>query len=332
MNPLSVLILGAGGMGEKHIKAFSDSGRCNIYCFDTNSAVLDRIQNKIAVAGVFTELNTIPADLISAAVIATPTDSHLNYARWCLDHAIPFLIEKPIAIREDGLKDLINDCRTRHLLSGVAFPRRSSAAMKELKSRVSNGDIGTLKLIRGNFAQDFRKYRPDYGKTYYAKLETGGGALMDALSHHINLACYFGGEVSQVGALYDRLMFEGVEGEDCAFINLRFRNGVLGSVHGNQFQKPNEDSIELVGSAGNLRYERLSGNLTWNTSDSITWHQVNIDGDWGEILRMQAIEFLDVIEGVGEVKTSLEEGLHQLQVILAARLSQEKGSIMDVAE
>jgi len=332
MNRPSILILGAGGMGEKHVRAFGQTARCEIYGFDASHAAIERLQARNAVAGVFTDLHTIPARCFSGAVIATPTDTHLDYARWCLDQAIPFLVEKPIATRVDGLKELIADCKARNLLSGVAFPRRSGAAIQELKRKLRQEGIGELKLIRTNFAQDFRKYRPDYRNTYYAKLASGGGAIMDALSHHINLACYFGGRVRQVNAFHDRLIFEGVEGEDCAFINLRFRNGVLAAIHGNQFQKPNEDFIELVGSAGNLRYERLTGSLTWNMSDSADWHRVEIDGDWNAILRSQAGEFLDAIEGKGTLKTSLEDGLHHLQVALAARLAQEIGSAIEVPE
>jgi predicted dehydrogenase len=155
---------------------------------------------------------------------------------------------------------------------------------------------------------------------------------MDALSHHINLACYFGGSVRQVSAFHDRLMFEGVEGEDCALINLRFQSGVLAAVHGNQFQKPNEDFIELVGSIGNLRYERISGKMSWNMSDSSEWHHEEINGDWDVILLSQASEFLDAINGSGSVKTSLEEGLHHLRVVLAARLSQDNLTVIEVPE
>lgn len=332
MTRLSILILGIGGMGEKHLKAFAETQRCNIYCFDSNPAALDKIKKKFTVSGIFSDLRQICTNLINGAIIATPTDTHLQYANWCLEHGIHFLIEKPIAIREEGLKQLIDSCNAKKLLTGVAYPRRSSAGIKELKNRVTNGEIGDLKLIRSNFSQDFRKYRPDYRSIYYAKSNTGGGVMMDALSHHINLVCYFGGKVAQVSALYDKLIFEGVEGEDCAFINLRFRSGVMGAVHGNQFQKPNEDFIELVGSDGNLKYERITGILMWSKSDSTEWKQTSIDGNWNEILRMQANEFIDTLNGHGTLKTSLEEGLHNLSVVLGAKSSQEKKETIRIIE
>ncbi len=330
MSRLAILVLGAGGMGQRHAKAYEQTGRCDIYCFDESDAAIEKIQKLNNLTGTFSDIDAIPAKLFSGVIIATPTDTHLHYAKWCLNNKIPFLVEKPLATHEGGLRELIAEVKAQNLVSGVAFPRRSSIAVREIKCRVERGDIGDVKLIRCNFSQDFRKYRPDYNTTYYAALASGGGVIMDALSHHINLACYFGGNVRQVSAFYDRLAFEDVEVEDCAFINLRFLNGILGAIHGNQFQKPNEDSIELIGTAGSLKYERLSGKLLWNMSDSINWHDELIDGDWNEIIRNQANEFLDAIVGKGNVKTTLQEGLHHLRIVLAARLSQEKHSVIEV--
>jgi hypothetical protein len=44
MNRLSILILGAGGMGRRHIKAFAQTSRCDVYCFDVCHAAVERIQ------------------------------------------------------------------------------------------------------------------------------------------------------------------------------------------------------------------------------------------------------------------------------------------------
>lgn len=332
MKKTCIFILGAGGMGQRHAKAFAQTGRCEVYCFDENPAAVERIKAGISVAGVLTNIGDIPKGLVTGAVIATPTNTHLDYAKWCVDNAIPFMVEKPIATSDTGWEELITLCKAGNILSGVAFPRRSSFAIRRIKEKIDQGALGELKMIRCNFSQDFRKYRPDYQSTYYAKLSTGGGAIMDALSHHINLACYFGGTVQSVSAFYDRLIFEGVEAEDCALINLRFRNGILASINGNQFQKPNEDFIELIGTAGNIKYERLAGKLSSNSSDSVAWQEEDVDGDWSEIVQAQACGFLDAIAGNGTLKTSLEEGLHHLRIVLAARLSQEKGNVIEVPQ
>ena len=74
--------------------------------------------------------------------------------------------------------------------------------------------FGNLRIIKSNFSQDFRKYRPDYKNTYYSKINYGGGAIFDALTHHIDLLIFFAGKIKSVSSLSKNLVFSGVEGED----------------------------------------------------------------------------------------------------------------------
>ena len=316
-----ILIIGLGGMGKKHLNIIEYFKNSIVYCYDSNEDQLNTLKLDKKIKKIL-NLNEVK-EKIKLAIIATPTDTHLRYAKWCVKNGIHFLIEKPIANKITGIKKLILDCERKKIIAGVAFPRRHSAAIIEIKERVRNGEIGDLRIIRSNFAQDFRKYRPDYKSIYYSNAETGGGILMDALSHHINLLCFFGGRVEKVQAIYDRLVFDDVSVEDSAIINLRFKNGILGSVTGNQFQKPNEDFIELVGTSGNIKYERITGKLEWFNSKNEKWKSKKIDGNWNKILMNQEKDFIKCINGKSNIKTNLNDGLHHLEIILAAKKSFE---------
>lgn len=330
MTMLDILIIGVGGMGRRHIRSLLRTQRCNVSCVDISWSNIDSAKRLFNLQECYGSLDHVPACRFGGVIVATPAHTHMEYARWCVRHKLPVLIEKPLAVIEDGVEALIEDVRGLGLVAGVAYPRRYSAGIREMKKRLAEGLIGELKLIHGTFSQDFRKYRPDYLNTYYARLETGGGALLDALSHHVNLVTHFAGPVQSVSAFYDRLVFENCEGEDTALINLRFQTGVLGSVQGNQFQKPNVDALELVGTKGNLRYERYSGKLSWNCSDAKVWESDSIDGDWDGILDCQAEEFLDVIENGLPLRTDLEDAFHTLRLILAAKQSQSTGRIISL--
>ena len=323
MKPIQILILGMGGMGIRHLNAFSTTGMCEVACFDKNPAILSKIGLKDNVIQCFSNLLEISPKSYVGAVIATPTDTHTYYVEWCLEHSLPFLVEKPIASDLTNVPELVEACLAKSLTCGVAFPRRSSKAIQLIKSRVLNGEIGDLKIINCKFSQDFRKYRKDYKSTYYAKISTGGGVIMDALSHHINLACYFGGSIAKVHAFSERFVFEGVEGEDSAIINIRFSNGIIGTVQGNQFQKPNEDIIELIGTKGNIKYDRISEIYELKLNDDKIPKTEKIDGNWDKIIQYQAEDFLNCItqENI-QPQTSLSEGLHHLRVALGARRSQ----------
>lgn len=325
-------MVGSGSIGQQHIQAFLNTSRCSVSCVDVNSRNLHKIALRWpAIASLHSSLDDVQLKGLSGVVIAAPTNAHVKLMTWCIERRLPFLVEKPIAVSTDGVEAIVAETSRLGLIAGVAYPRRYGSATQELKKLVAGGSAGTLKLIHSSFCQDFRKYRPDYRSTYYAKLETGGGIVLDALSHHVDLLCYFAGPVSAVTAFYDRMVFEDCEGEDAALMLLRFARGMLGSINGNQFQKPNVDRLELVGTTGNVAYERVSGVLSWNNSDEPEWSTRKVDGTWSSYLAVQASSFLSALEGGERPLTTLEEGLHTLEVSLAARESQRSGTLQHLA-
>ncbi len=329
----NILIIGLGGMGRRHIKVFSEMNNIRIYCFDIDSKRLQNIQDEFSSITCFTNLEDLPLADIHGAVIVTPTHTHIEFAEWCINRNIPFLLEKPISNNLDRVTELIQKAKEKKIIAGVAYPRRNSEAVKKIKKMLNEGFIGDLQMILSNFSQDFRKYRPDYQQTYYAKLSTGGGLLLDALTHHVDLVTYFAGPIKSVYALANRQVFEGCEGEDTAVLSLHFQNGIIGNMVGNQFQKPNMDQIELVGTAGNIRYERVTGILAWNKSDSPTWTEEWIDGDWEKILSNQADNFLHALatESVSStIPTSLKDARHSLEVVIAAKKSAIEGKSIEI--
>jgi len=330
MTIAAILVIGAGGIGLKHIDVLSSLEGYQIKCFDLNGDTLDIVKQRYPQIDVYKSLEQLDCQHLTGAIIATPTDTHIEYANWCVDMRIPFLVEKPLSSSINGVEELMKRCISVNLVCGIAFPRRSGDPYQTIKRKLDQGMLGELKLIRSNFSQNFRKYRPDYSRTYYSKYQSGGGIIMDALSHHVNLHAYYAGEIIGVSAIGERLVLENIEVEDSAFISMKFRGGVIGNIAGNQFQKPNEDFIELVGTNGNMRYERLSGVLEWNTSDEVAWHREYVSGDWYLILKSQIMNFLSAIKSNANCNTSVEEGVNQLKVILAARESMRTGRFTQI--
>jgi len=306
-------------MGKLHIQLLQETGLCEVTCVEVDKRVLADCAALFNLRRVFEKLSDVDGELYDGAIIATPTNTHLSAAMWCAERRVNFLVEKPIAVDCSGVAQLLEKQEESNIVAGVAYPRRYSAATQELYRRLMCGAIGDLKMVHTIFSQDYRAYRPDYARIYYSKIATGGGALTDALSHHIDLATFFAGPIETLSCFHDRLMFEDCEGEDCAIITARFRDGVLGSIQGNQFQKANVDQIELVGTLGNLRYERIEGVLYSNFSSSSGWEKESLCGDWHATLAAQTRAFLNAIDGGEPLLTSLREGLHTIKAVSAAR-------------
>lgn len=323
---MNILIFGAGGIGTQHAKALSQTKRCDVSCFDLDSTKLAEVEKKVLIRKKYSDLSKINLNEFDGVIIATPTDTHIQNARMCIEAGIPVLIEKPLSVDESGVQAFISDVEKSGVRVGVAFPRRFSSGIDRLKKSIEQREFGKIHLAQTNFSQDFRKYRPDYQHTYYSKLSTGGGIILDALSHHIAVLVYLLGEVSDVMTVSSRLALEGCEGDDMAFICLKFNNGVMASILGNQFQKPNVDRVELVGENGNISYERVSEKLSSNMSDQIDWKSEKISGNWSEILLNQANNFIDGIENGINFGTPLFEAHHCLKIAAAAQQSSRIGS------
>ena len=48
---------------------------------------------------------------------------------------------------------------------------------------------------------------------------------------------------------------------DTALISIFFKNNIFGIIFGNQFQKPNIDEIEFIGTKSNIIFDRINNRL-----------------------------------------------------------------------
>ncbi|NPV55021.1 MAG: Gfo/Idh/MocA family oxidoreductase [Firmicutes bacterium] len=324
MKRKSILVVGGGGIGERHVRCFLATGRAEVSVCDANPERLAKLKESYPVKATFSDFNEVDPTGFDGILIATPANMHIPMALRCAEHRIPFLIEKPLSVNMEGVDRLIE--LARGIPCGVAYVRRSTHSFKRLKELAGSGITGRLRMGRFNFSQDYRKYRPDYQRIYYARADMGGGCILDAASHSINLAQWFFGEVDDTVAFYDRLEFEGVEVEDSSIILLRFREGgALVELFTNQFQQPNIVEIELIGNKGNLRYtvDGEMHKISFCNSDANKWEEMGryrITRD--DPFIAQAHDFLDAIEGGGALPTSIEEARETLAVALAAKAFQ----------
>src|SRR5690606_38798702 len=97
------------------------------------------------------------------------------------------------------------------VLARVGYIRRIAPELLAVREGIANGKIGDLRLAYVNSGQEFPKYRPDFQRTYYARPEMGGGAILDAASHTFDMLIWLMGRPVAVGAMHDRLVLQGTE-------------------------------------------------------------------------------------------------------------------------
>ncbi|MCK4591779.1 MAG: Gfo/Idh/MocA family oxidoreductase, partial [Candidatus Latescibacteria bacterium] len=269
------------------------------------------------------------ADLsgFDGVVICTPAHLHIPMAQHCAQEGVHVLIEKPLSVNLPGVGELKATVKKKGIVAGVAYVLRHSKGVSMLKEKLQRGQIGEVKMATWVSGQDFRIPRPDYRQIYYAKKATGGGCILDALSHQINLVEMFLGREKQVYAIYDRLELTGVECEDATALISRFQGGQIVSYAINQFQKPNASLLQFIGTGGNLIWDGISKEVQFCDNFEAVWQVQKYEEERDEQFIAQANNFLDAIEGRCRIATTLEEAEQTLRVCLAVLESGREGKI-----
>ena len=338
LSPKKVLIVGTGGIGQRHLRAALATGRLRVSIVEPDEAKRREVATQYPVESSYADLREVRLSEFALAVICAPANWHMALGQACADAGLPFLLEKPLAVTMDGVDRLLATVRSKSLPVRVAYVTRATPEALRLREQVLAGKIGPVRMSYSNISQEFPKYRPDYQRTYYAREATGGGAILDGASHRFDLLMWLMGPVREVAAMYDRLELQGVECEDSALISLRFHSGAMAQIDMNQFQKPNVNTFELIGPKGNLMMDLAAAEVRFCGDDSNQWQVERFrEGisprDYHEQrFRRQLEFFLDAIAGKDCPLATLEEAQHNLCIALAAKQSYREKRIVTLTE
>lgn len=312
----SILIVGVGSIGERHLRCFQATSRADVSLCEVNPVLRKTIAERYNITKVFDDLTRALEDKPAAAVICTPAHLHIPMALTAARTGVHLLIEKPLSITLDGVDALREEIANRKITVGVAYVYRANPVLAAMREAIHSGRFGEPVQIVGTFGQNFPFYRPAYRETYYANHATGGGAVQDALTHAVNAGEWLVGPVNRLVADAAHQILEGVEVEDT--VHLMTRHGkVLGSFTLNQHQAPNEGSLTVICKKGTARFETHVNGWRWQTRPDDKWHDepaAKLQGD--SLFTRQAESFLDTLEGVRPPLCTLEEGLQTLHVTL----------------
>ncbi|MBS3763843.1 MAG: Gfo/Idh/MocA family oxidoreductase [Planctomycetes bacterium] len=329
-----VLIIGAGGIGKRHIRGYLKTGRAALSVVELRAERLEEVMEAYDIQEGYERLENANLSTFDLAVICAPANLHVPLSKQCAEAGVSFMVEKPLSVDMGGVDDLLTTVEENGVVARVGYVRRSSNELMEMRKQIENGRIGETRMCYMNASQEYPKYRPDYRDIYYAHEDMGGGAILDCASHFIDILLWFFGTPAEVSAMYDRLELEGVECEDSCLISIRFENGQMAQININQFQKPNVSTIDMVGTEGNLLLDHAE--LKFADDDSGNWETTDFQEGMTPMeihegrFRFQADMMMDAAEGKPDHLTTLQEAKVNLQVALAAKESYRTKQIVEL--
>ncbi len=316
--PVKVLVIGVGSIGERHLRCFQYLGADVALCEPMQTRRED-VAQRYQVRHAYDSVEAAAREQWDAAVICTPANFHIDHGVLLAPACKAILIEKPLATSAAGIERL--QAATRGLTVGMAYVLRAHPAVQAARDVINSGTLGPLLQLVINTGQHFPTYRPAYREIYYTRRETGGGAIQDALTHHIDMSSYLAGPYDWVFCDASHQALPGVEVEDTVHFSGRTAGGkVMAAITLCQFMAPNETHINLHCQNGSItiRFHEQRWGLMRLGETEWQWTTIENIRERDDIFRLQAQAFLDAVAGKRPVLCTLEEGLHDLRVGLAA--------------
>lgn len=324
--------MGAGSIAAVHLKALTTlPGARMIGLADPNLERAQQLAEGFRIPRVVSHYRDLlelrDLDLVS---IATPHHLHLPVALDCFSAGKDVLCEKPLA-RSFGEASQMVEAAKRY--GRRLFPKhykRHVALHQRVRELLAAGFLGKPYLGFGVFLNDQRAAMNDPRSWRGHPSLAGGGILIDAAFHLIDLFCFWLGEVAAVSALGRRLLTECEQkGEDTALVLLEFASGAvaslvstyndssMGSIHWTKRLLGGEGSFDLVQQGDDLHLVHFSGGER---------RVIGTQANWWEAGNIEAIhEPLRAYQDGTKPLCGLEEALHVLKVVEAAYLSNETG-------
>jgi len=325
-----ILIVGCGSIGERHLRCFQRTGRAELAVCDVNDSLLATVSQRYQVPGFRDVGAALAAGSYDGVVICSPAHTHLGIAVQALRHGAGVLIEKPLSTRIDDVDALRSAVAAAGKFAAVAYVYHfipGAAAMREF---LRGGSLGRPLQVSVVAGQHFPTFRPAYREIYYTRHETGGGAIQDALTHVANAVEWLVGPTGRLCCEAAHQALEGVEVEDTVCVAAR--NGdVLVSYTLNQFQAPNEVTIQVHCADGSVRYEGHEQRWSvFRRGDSGWTHYAAPVAERDALFVSQAHAFLDGLEGKPTALCTVEEAVQTLKFNLAALESARTGKAMTI--
>ena len=318
----TLLVIGGGSIGERHVRCFQQTGRVDVSLCEINPRVRDKLAERYQLTSTFDDFEPALASRPIAAAVCTPAHVHVEMASRLADAGIHLLIEKPLSTKLDGVERLRDLVAQRGVVVGVAYVFRSHPVLSAMREVICEERFGRPVQLIAVAGQHFPHYRPAYREIYYTRRETGGGAVQDALTHLVNASEWLLGPVTAVAADASHQVLDGVDVEDTVHVLARHQYAVGRSVPANyslnQHQAPHELTITVVCEQGTVRFEMHENRWRWMTEPGGVWHDESFPSfERDKLFVDQADAFLEAVEGSRPPICSLDEGIQTLRVNLA---------------
>lgn len=332
---IKIAVVGCGRISRNHfgsIEQHSSELELVAIC-DINPSVLAEHAEKYKVPAYRDMEEMLQSEQIDLVALCTPSGIHPDQTVLAAKHKVHVITEKPMATRwSDGVR-MVKACDEAGVRLFVVKQNRRNTTLQLLKRAVSEKRFGKIHMVHLNVFWTRPQSYYDQGNGWRGTWEFDGGAFMNQASHYVDLLDWLIGPVEKMQAMMSTT--RDIEVEDTGVLNVKWRNGALGSMSVTMLTYPQnlEGSITILGEKGTVRIGGVAVNdiQLWQFDEpkeydrqiqEANYETTSVYG-FGHPLYYKNV--VDVMRGEAEPETDGREGLKSLELLIAAYLASRDG-------
>jgi len=336
---IRMAVVGCGRISKNHfgsIEKHTDSIELAAVC-DVNRENLEEHKTRYTVPGYRDLAEMLQQEQIDLVSLCTPSGIHPEQTVIAARHNVHVMTEKPMATRwQDGVR-MVKACDDAGVRLFVVKQNRRNTTLQLLKRAIDEKRFGKIHMVHLNVFWSRPQSYYDQAK-WRGTWEFDGGAFMNQASHYVDLLDWLIGPVEKVQAMMSTS--RDIEVEDTGVLNVKWRNGALGSMSVTMLAYPRniEGSITILGEKGSVRIGGLAVNdiQLWQFEQPMDYDEqiqkanyetTSVYG-FGHPLYYRNV--IDVLRGEAEPETDGREGLKSLELLIAAYLSARDGKTISL--
>ena len=317
------LLFGVGRAGAVHARNIArHTGAELAWVVDIDQAAAQRVADQHGGRAAATAAEAWAADDFDAVMIASSTDTHVEFLRQALCAGKPTYCEKPIDHDIDRARAVTAEAARSGVPVLIGFRRRFLADYQNVRRSIADGAVGPIETILV-VARDHTPPSVDY-------VRVSGGLLRDKMIHYFDLVCWLTGERPVEAYAAGACLVDPAIGQagdvDTAVVVLRFPSGALCTIeNGRRSSYGAEDRIEVFGARGLIRTQTPPGSHVLRLTAAGVERDRHPDNVGYESFAGALDEFISAVEEGRPMAPSLQDGLQAQLIAEAAAASMQEG-------
>ncbi|XP_067649965.1 inositol 2-dehydrogenase-like [Haliotis asinina] len=334
MAVVNVVVFGCGRMGRVHLTTLAALTRVRVKWVVDDAGIHPRVQQVLESLRLHTtnvadiaDVDTVLGDKeVTAVVICTPASNHESLIQAALKAGKHVFCEKPIGLSSESVKSSYRLAAEKDLTLYCGFQRRKDADFSEVYSKIRQGVIGTLRIIKVTSRDGPSHNTADF-------LKHSGGIFLDSCVHDLDIVCWLAGERPLSLVAYGHAheeMFAECQDVDMTSIMVKFPSGAIATIDNSRMgaEYGYDQRLEVLGSSGMLKIEnpRTSSVQQWCDVGTVLAPMIH-DGvqRYLSAYRTEIGHFIDIVTGERERDMSAESVITVSQMVELCQESLDTG-------